>query len=95
MKLLVETTGSFGLMDIGVRPPQEIAHNRPSVVISTEFIQTRIAKNQLKILGKLQDEATDAEFINFHADSKGDTELAVSSFMSKFGIEEVTGKKKK
>lgn len=88
MKVLVETTGSFMLMSNG----QEVQNNRPSVIVNSDFFQSRVANGQLKVLGQLQDTATDAEFAAFWVESKQDNALAAASFISKFGIPPVTAK---
>lgn len=92
MKLLVETTGEFMLMDTSGR--QEVQAARPSVVDNTNFINGRIASGFLKGLGPLKDDATDAEFAKYFDESKGDSNLAVESFLSTFGADAITEKTK-
>lgn len=93
MKLLVETIGDFMLMDGGAG--QEIEAHRPCVVVSSNFVSMRMAVKQIKVLGELTDEATDAEFITFLNESGDDVELAVGSFLAKYAPEKVTEKKAK
>lgn len=86
MKLLLETTGDFMLVD--PQTNSEIAWNRPSVCAMSGFIQMRMAAGQLKVIANdLDDSATDDEFVKFVAESKGDLELAKDSFISAFGPE--------
>jgi hypothetical protein len=92
MKVLVETTGDFMLMD--TTGGQYVAPDRPSVVTNTSFIGGRVIQEFLTILGKVTDDATDEQFLEYFVESKGDSNLAVESFLSKFGIEAVTAKAK-
>jgi hypothetical protein len=57
MKLLVETTGNFGLYDLNAR--QVIQANRPTVVGNTPFIQANRG-TKLTVLEILADDASDA-----------------------------------
>jgi hypothetical protein len=93
MKLLVETTGAFMLTDLA--SGQEVPSHRPAVVGHSNFFQHRVSLQQLRVLGELTDDATDAEFAKFLAESEGDTNLAVESFVSVFGPEKVTEKSEK
>lgn len=88
MKLLLETTGQFMLSHHG----DEVQAERPSVVSNTNFFNHRIALGQVKILGKLTDDASDQEFLKYVVDSDWDLPLAVDSFLSKFGVVDVTTK---
>ena len=84
MKALVETIGDIMLMD--VMSGAIIPENRPAVVLHGSFVQHQISLNQLRIIATdLSDEATDEEWAKWFAESKGDTALAVDSFLSKFG----------
>lgn len=90
-KLLVETTGSFMLLDpIG----QEIPFNRAAVVESSNFINLQVALDKIRILGKLKDEAADAEFVAYWRECDGDGPMAVESFLSKFSVDAVAEKSK-
>jgi uncharacterized protein YfeS len=90
MKYLVETTGEFMLSDRLAE--QEVAAERPSVVIMSNFMSLRVGLNQIKILGKVSDKATDDEFLKFWRESEGDSALAVESFISAFEFVEVSAK---
>jgi len=84
MKCIVETTGMFLLVNTN---GEEVRATRPSVVTNTNFIETRLQKEQLKILARgLPDSATDAEFKEFLKASPDDVKLAVASFCGKFGL---------
>lgn len=84
MKILAELTGQFLLLD---------PHNgallepyRPHVMASTHFISQRSSLGHIKILAtNLSEDATDAEFATYWAESAGDRELAINSFLAAFG----------
>lgn len=85
-KLLVETTGKFMFLDSQAR--QEIQSHRPSVVVASEFVSTRMGRGELKLLSnELQEESTDKEFNVYFLEAGRDKELAVASFLSKFAFE--------
>lgn len=89
MKQIVETTGEFQLY---LPAPGFFAHaHRPSVVHIAAFFEQNAAAGRIKILGHVNDDATDEEFAAFLASAKGDVDLAVASFISSFPAE-VTGK---
>lgn len=89
MKLLIETTGNFKLLNGGF----EIPENRPCVPpVINHFIQSRISLGQISILAKLKDEATDEDFLGYFKEADGDSVLAVASFEAAFGLEEITKK---
>jgi hypothetical protein len=71
MKLLVETTGNFGLYDLAAR--QVIQANRPTVVENTSFIQVNRG-GKLTVLEILADDASDAPLQM----AKDSTELAAA-----------------
>ena len=89
-KHLVETTGSFELVDFSYKS-QVLDSTRPSVVAMTTFIQGRVALGQVRVLGELSDESTDEEFVNYWKESE-DPALAVDAFLATFGKEAVTEK---
>lgn len=95
MKFLIETTGEFGLVDYGVNPAAVIPSTRPCVVEGSGFVTLRHHAGQLRTLGELKDEATDAEFKKYWDETKGDSELAVSSFLSTYGKDATPIKRKK
>jgi hypothetical protein len=85
MKLLVETTGPF---QIYYPIPEQFARaDRPCVITQSNPMSVAIAEGKLKLLGTVNDEATDEEFLAFLKDSKG-KDLAVASFLSKFSDDE-------
>lgn len=81
MKLLVETTGAFQLLT----GRELIPSHRPSVVEPSQFLDQRIGQDQVKVLGKLTDEASDATFLDCYEESKQDRELAIDAYLSEFG----------
>lgn len=83
MLLLVQTSGSFSLIDASQKV--SINKNTPTVVRSTPFIEERMARGDLKTLGQLKDTATQEEMSKYLADS-GNRDLAVASFLAAFGL---------
>lgn len=92
MKLLVETTGAFMLLDRS--QSVEIAENRPTVVESNHFVQNKIAVKQINVLGKVNDAGSDKEFEAFWQESE-DAGLAVRAFLGSFAVEDETQKASK
>lgn len=91
-KVLCETTGDFMLVDTTL-DNQVVAADRPSVVKRSDFINQRAMLGQLNFLGDVNDEASDEEFENFYNESDRKMDLAVDSFMSKFGTADGQSKK--
>lgn len=89
MKLLVETTGDFMLVDYG--QGVDIESHRPSVVVSTSFVQSNIALGRLKVLGEVTDKATNADLLETIAGSKN-LSVATEAFLAEFNPKPVTGK---
>ena len=85
MKILVETTGEFQLVDPFTA--ELIPSHRPGVVTATQFVEGRCARGEVKVLAQLQDNATDEEFVNYWKESP---EIAVDAFKSEFAPEAVT-----
>lgn len=83
IKLLVETKGEFQLLDLG-HLGQLVAAHRPSVVENSNFVQDRIGRNQIRVIGELKDEATDAEFVAYSKEAGDDKQLAIDSFLAEF-----------
>jgi hypothetical protein len=87
LKILVETTGEFQLVDPYTM--ELLPSDRPAVVTSTSFVETRCAKGEVTVLSQLKDDATDEEFVEYW---KEGSDIAVESFKSKFAPEAVTKK---
>lgn len=85
MKCIYETTGSFQL--VGATRAEFYRANRPTVHESTHFNQQFVGSGRLKVLGQVNDEATDAEFAKTWEEAKGDKDLAVASFIAEFPVE--------
>lgn len=82
MKMIVESTGDFMLMDVITGAVVE--PDRPAVVPEGAFVANQVAIGQLRILHTgLSDDATDAEFAGWLAAAE-DRDLAIASFASKF-----------
>lgn len=80
MKILVETTGEFQLVD--PETLELMPFNRPAVVTSTTFVESRAAKGEVIVLFPVTDEATDEEFATYWNEA---SDIAVESFKSAFG----------
>lgn len=82
-KILVETTGSFMLMN--PQTGEEIPNDRPAVVRNSNFVSQRAGVDQIKILAtSLPDEASDQEFQAYWSE---DPEIAVEAFLSQYSEE--------
>lgn len=92
MKLIVETTGDFQIYG---SPANFARHDRPSVVHSGGLMEQRIGVGQLRILGQVSDDATDEALVEALEGAKGDTDLAVQSFISEFPLEAPAAKEDK
>lgn len=69
----------------------EIHWNRPTVCESSNFIGSRVAMGQIKVLcNELSDNATDAEFAEFVFECKPNMNLAITSFVEAFGPKQAT-----
>lgn len=80
MKLLVQTTGAFSLID--PITGDDVMRRRPSVVRSSTFIGDRVARGQIKVFSnELSDDVTDQVFADWLKESDGNIDLAVASFV--------------
>ena len=84
MKLLVETTGPFQLLDDETR--QLIRSVGQTVVQKTGFVERFAMLGHLKLVAQLAEEATDTEWKKTIAECKDDLTLAVESFKSMFPL---------
>lgn len=83
MKVLVETTGNFMLIDSASKT--QIHVHRPTLVPVTSFVELRLANGQLRVLlNNVPDSVTDSDWKEFLDESHGDKALAVASFASTF-----------
>jgi hypothetical protein len=93
MKLIVKTTDTFMLFD-----PESgdlVSESRPSVVKESSFIANRMSIGHLKLLGQVNDDATDSEFAKTWAETKDDEKLAIESFISEYPLPAVEGEEQK
>lgn len=91
MKILCETTGAFQLVDFDAAS-LVIRANRPTVAGNTYFVSSHAAGGRIRVLGNVNDEATDEEFAAYIRDSEGDLQLAIAAFLDAFQVEEVSSK---
>ena len=78
---LVETTGSFQLMG----PTYLIRFEGYTVVPNDSFVSSEISRERVRLIASLHEDATDEEWLNYLKDSDGNLELAVASFLARFG----------
>ena len=79
-RMIVETTGAFGLGDRSVSPAQEIDAFRPSVVKASAFLGSRIGLGQVRILvDDLPETANDADFAKTLSESES-LDLALDAY---------------
>ncbi|HQT78087.1 MAG TPA: hypothetical protein PLD10_13615 [Rhodopila sp.] len=82
-KAIIRTTGSFILMHI--RTGETVEMSRPTVHLCDDWVRNQVMFKQIVILADdLPDTASDAEFVEWLKESKGDADLAVASYASKF-----------
>ena len=85
MKLLVSTTGSFQLMNSAqeelVRP------DGLTVVQKSMFWSEFISLGSVEVHGQVNDEATDAEWLETLRESDGEQDLALASFLDRFPVD--------
>ena len=85
-KLLIQTSGQFGLIDTATGT--DISAFNPTVVSASPFINLKVDAKVIEVMWELKPEATQEDFLGYLAESEGDTELAVESFLSKYGVDE-------
>lgn len=85
MKLIVETTGAFQLHSTA--PENFVRAGRPCVVRPSAFIDQHMAGQRARLLGQVNDEATDAELTHYLAEAQGDKDLAIQSFIASFPVD--------
>lgn len=77
MKLVVETKGRFQLL--GDRKGERIHAFRPTVIEKTPFIDVHMARNELRVLGEVDDEATDQDLAD-HLKADGTVESFIATY---------------
>lgn len=84
MKLIVNVVGDFTYINPQIA--DEVMYNhKPCLVTNTDFVQALLVGGKIDVLAKdLPENASQEEFDTFLTESKGDVELAVASFISKF-----------
>lgn len=80
--LLVATAGNFQLIDTVSQ--KLIRHEGLTVAPKTDFLDLFI--DRIDVISELSDEATDAEWLKYVAESEGDLDLARDSFLSSYGV---------
>lgn len=91
MRLVVETTGDFQVLHAEQR---ELARAQGySVVEKAQFWHERISIGQVIVKGQVNDEATDAEWLETVRESDGNLDLALASFLDRYPVDEASAKK--
>ena len=95
MKILIETTGNFELVDFN-QQGLVIQADRPSVSRDDSYlISSRAAIGQVKIIGTVSDEATDEEFAQYWKDSKSAAEYPVNATDEEKAVADADAEKKR
>lgn len=84
MKLLVYTTGSFQLMNSAQE--ELVRAEGLTVVHKSQFWAEHIASGQVLVEAQVNDEASDAEWLETLRESDGKQELALASFLDRFPV---------
>lgn len=91
MKLLVETTGDFQLVHSELH--EQVRAQGFSVIHSSQWANSRVSIGQLLTKAQLNDEATDAEWLETLQESDYDVELALASFVDRFPADRASATK--
>jgi len=84
MKILVSTTGSFQLMNSA---QEELVRSEGITVVGkSQFWGEHISEGRVEVHGQVNDEASDAEWLETVRESDGDQELALASFIERFPV---------
>lgn len=84
MKILVETSGPFQLMNSAQE--ELIRSEGLTVVHKSQFWGEHLSEGRVLIRAQVNDEATDAEWLDTLRESDGDEELALASFLDRFPV---------
>lgn len=82
MKILVSTTGSFQL--VHSEQHELVRAHGDTVIEKSQWAQGRVSIGQLLVSAQLNDEASDAEWLKTLAESDGDRDLALASFLDRY-----------
>ncbi|PZP71773.1 hypothetical protein [Methylorubrum populi] len=84
MKILVSTTGSFQLMNSAQE--ELVRADGLTVVQKSLFWGEHIAEGRVTIEGQVNDEASDAEWLETLRESDGNQDLALASFLDRYPV---------
>lgn len=91
MKVLVETTGNFQLVHSELH---ELVRARGLTLIEkSQWAHGRIGIGQLLTRGEVNDEATDAEWLETLDEADGDQDLALASFLDRYPLDVESARK--
>ena len=93
MKVLVETTSNIMLLDPNTG--DAIDDMVPTLTVWTAFLEARAGLGQVRVLHRgFTNEATNEEWLDYLKASDGKLDLAITSFVSTFGLQDAPGTKK-
>lgn len=93
MKVLLETTSNILLLDPNTG--DVIDDVNPTLTTWTAFLEQRTGLGQIRVLHRgFKPEATNEAWLDCLKQSDGKLDLAISAFISEFGIVEAAGTKK-
>lgn len=84
MKILASTTGSFQLMNSAQE--ELIRSTGLTVVHKSRYWSEFISLGQVEVHGQVNDEASDAEWLETLRGADGDEELALASFLDRYPV---------
>ncbi len=85
MKILVETTGAFQLLHPELH--EHVRRHGKTLIEKSQWAHEKTSIGQLRVVAQLNDEASDAEWLDTVKDSDGDEELALASFQDRFPVD--------
>lgn len=91
MRLLVQTTGNFQLLH--AEQEELVRYEGLTVIEKTQWAGSHVGTGQLLIEGQVNDEATDAEWLETVRECDGDQDLAKASFLERFPVDEASARK--
>lgn len=91
MKILVSTTGSFQLMNSA---QEELVRSEGlTVVTKSRYWSEYISLGSVEVHGQVNDEATDAEWLETLRESDGNQDLALASFLDRYPVDTASARR--
>ena len=93
MKVLVETTSNIMLLDPNTG--DAIDDVVPTLTVWTAFLEARAGLGQVRVLHRgFTEDATNDEWLEYLKACEGKLDMAIQSFVSKYGLQDAPGTKK-